>query len=128
MEKLDHRSAAYALSNADETWIYKGSTNDLAERIKAHLSGQVPRTKSRLPLKLVYSEYFDNYTDARRRELWLKTGQGREWLKEKIHGENLPGWRNPPSADKSVDARDFPPAADLPSAEKSSVKDSKWIS
>jgi hypothetical protein len=49
-----------------------------------------------------------------------------ERLKEKIHGENLPGWRNPPSADKSVDARDFPPAADLPSAEKSATEQDEW--
>ncbi|MFA6172562.1 MAG: GIY-YIG nuclease family protein [Kiritimatiellales bacterium] len=84
METLEHRPAAYALSSEDKKWIYKGSSKDLAERIPAHLSGNVPRTKNRLPLKLVYYEYFDNYTDARRREIWLKSGQGREWLKKQI--------------------------------------------
>ncbi len=82
MKELEHKPAAYALCNDDQNWIYKGSTRDLADRIAAHLAGKVPRTKSRLPLKLVYCEYFDNYTDARLREIWLKTGQGREWLKK----------------------------------------------
>ena len=82
MKDLEHKPAAYALSNEDKKWIYKGSTKDLSERIAAHLSGKVPRTKNRLPLKLVYCEYFDNYTDARRHEIWLKSGQGREWIKK----------------------------------------------
>jgi putative endonuclease len=84
MEKLENKPAAYALSNTDGSWVYKGSTKDLEERIHAHLSGRVPRTKNRLPLKLVYCEYFDDYTDARRRENWLKSGQGREWLKKQF--------------------------------------------
>jgi predicted GIY-YIG superfamily endonuclease len=41
-------------------------------------------TNSRRPLKLVYYEYFESYTEARRREIWLKSGQGREWLKEQM--------------------------------------------
>jgi len=84
MKSLEHRPAAYALRNSTEDWVYKGSTRDLTERIAAHFSGKVTRTKNRLPLKLVYCEYFDNYTDARRREIWLKTGQGRGWLKKQI--------------------------------------------
>ena len=85
MDKLEHRPAAYALQAVNENWTYKGSTRNLAERISAHLSGKVSRTKNRCPLKLVYYEYCENYTDARRRENWLKSGQGREWLEEKIH-------------------------------------------
>ncbi|MGE4488106.1 MAG: GIY-YIG nuclease family protein [Kiritimatiellales bacterium] len=83
MEKLENKPAAYALSSGGQ-WIYKGSTKDLAARIHLHLCGKVSRTKNRRPLKLVYYEYFDNYTDARRREIWLKSGQGRKWLKEHV--------------------------------------------
>ena len=82
MKELEHKPAAYALCSEDQRGIYKGSTRDPAERIAAHPAGKVPHTKSRLPLKLVYCEYFDNYTDARRRGIWLKTGRGREWLKK----------------------------------------------
>ena len=31
---------------------------------------------------LLHVEYTDDYTAARKRENWLKTGQGRKWLKE----------------------------------------------
>jgi putative endonuclease len=85
MVNLEHRPAVYALRNRGANWTYKGSTRDLAERISAHLSGKVSRTKNKQPLELVYHEYCENYTAARRRELWLKSGQGREWLKEKIN-------------------------------------------
>jgi putative endonuclease len=84
MDQLEPRPAAYALSNQDGSWVYKGSTRDLEVRVSEHFSGQVSRTKSRRPLKLVYYEYFESYTDARRREIWLKSGQGREWLKEQM--------------------------------------------
>ncbi len=81
MENLEHRPAAYALRSADGSWIYKGSTRDLKNRIKVHFSGKVSRTKNRRPLTLVYYEYCETYTNARQRENWLKSGQGREWLK-----------------------------------------------
>ncbi|MBU1734983.1 MAG: hypothetical protein KJ692_07075, partial [Verrucomicrobia bacterium] len=35
---------------------------------------------------LIHVEYITDYTDARRRENWLKSGQGRKWLKEKYAG------------------------------------------
>ena len=101
MEPLENRPAAYALQSDDKDWVYKGSTKNLAERISAHLSGKVSRTKNRRPLELIYWEYFDDYTEARRRENWLKSGQGREWLKNKSESKNSA------RVAKSVDARDL---------------------
>jgi len=83
-EDLKHTYAAYALCNESKSWIYKGSTRDLAERTHAHFTGRVTRTKNKRPLKLVYYKYFNNYTEARRHEIWLKSGQGREWLNELV--------------------------------------------
>jgi predicted GIY-YIG superfamily endonuclease len=34
--------------------------------------------------QLIYSEEFINYSDARKRELWFKTGKGREFIKHNI--------------------------------------------
>ena len=42
------------------------------------------RTRNRRPLTLVLVEYFDSSTAARRRELFLKTGVGRAWLKARV--------------------------------------------
>ena len=61
----------------------KGNTlrDSLNDRISRHNQGQVSSTKFRTPLVLLYSEYFDDYSAARKREIYLKTGSGREHLK-----------------------------------------------
>ena len=53
--------------------LYCGYTNDLEKRICAHNSGRGAKyTKSRLPVKLVYSEAFCEKTDALKRECAIK--------------------------------------------------------
>ena len=83
IQTLEHRPAAYVLLSADGTYRYKGSTHDLVERVMQHKTGKVSRTKNRRPLRLLHFEYFENYTDARKRELYFKSGAGREWLKRR---------------------------------------------
>ena len=63
---------------------YVGSTRDLEKRLKAHHNGKFRSTKTYRPWKLVYSEHFETYTEARKREVFLKTGAGRKWIKENI--------------------------------------------
>ena len=78
------KPAAYVISGDAGAYLYKGSTRDLAARWAQHEAGRVARTRSRQPLKLVYVEYFDNYTDARKREIFFKTGVGRSFLKARV--------------------------------------------
>ena len=73
----------YILRCADNR-LYIGSTRDIDKRIEAHKDGKVRTTKSRRPIKLIYSEEMTTYTEARKRELYLKSGTGREWLKQKL--------------------------------------------
>ena len=80
---LEPRPAVYVLPSADGTYRYKGSCRDLVVRMKMHLAGKVSRTKNRRPLVLLHYESFDHYTDARKRELYFKTGAGRKWLKRR---------------------------------------------
>jgi len=82
---LERRPAAYVLLSSDGSYRYKGSCRDLVERMKQHHQGKVSRTQNKRPLSLLHFEYFDDYTDARIRELYFKTGAGREWLKRR-HG------------------------------------------
>jgi len=42
--------------------------------IQEHANGEVTSTKCRLPLKLIYYEVYENETDARLREKYLKSG------------------------------------------------------
>ena len=74
----------YVLLGKDGKYLYKGSARDLRKRVAAHMQGRVARTRNRRPLTLIHVEYFADYTGARKRENWLKSGQGRKWLKEKI--------------------------------------------
>jgi len=61
--------------------LYKGSTSDLRKRFSSHNSGKVRSTKSARPWKLIYYEAFTNNKSARKEELFLKTGKGRERIK-----------------------------------------------
>lgn len=72
----------YILECSDKT-LYTGYTNDLEKRVKAHNEGKGAKyTKSRLPVKLVYSEAFDDKKEAMSREWYIKHKLTRE---EKIN-------------------------------------------
>lgn len=53
--------------------LYIGSTADLDRRFEEHVTGRACRTtKLDPPLKLVYSESFPTFSEARRRETQVK--------------------------------------------------------
>ena len=53
--------------------LYIGSTTDLDRRFEEHMSGRACRTTQlNPPVKLLYSEGFDSFSDARRREAQIK--------------------------------------------------------
>ena len=59
---------------------YIGSTADVAARLQQHNQCKVRATKGGRPWRLVYSEQFETNAEARRREISLKSGKGREEL------------------------------------------------
>ena len=59
---------------------YVGSCHDLKKRLDEHNRGRQRFTKGGMPWELVYREEYSNYSLARKRELFLKTGQGRKYL------------------------------------------------
>ena len=62
----------YILECADNS-LYTGITLDLQRRVKEHLEGSSKYTRSKLPVKLVYTEYADNRIQASKRELEIKS-------------------------------------------------------
>lgn len=64
--------------------LYIGCTKDIKARIREHNSKNVPSTRRRSPLELVYYEGFSNQKDAFEREQWLKTGWGRNNMKKML--------------------------------------------
>ena len=66
--------------------FYIGSSreNNAQKRFASHNTGKVRSTKSGRPWALIHQEIYKNYTEGRKRELFLKTGMGRKWIKEKF--------------------------------------------
>ena len=75
----------YVLQNKkDKRHIYIGHTNDLKNRLKEHNQGLNKSTKPYRPWELIYYEACINEQDAKRRERYLKTTQGRRLLKRRL--------------------------------------------
>ncbi|MBI2482072.1 MAG: GIY-YIG nuclease family protein [Candidatus Vogelbacteria bacterium] len=71
----------YVLRSLRNNKLYKGFTADLKRRVKEHSLGNSKFTSNNGPWKLVYYQAFVSEKDARREELFLKTGKGKERLK-----------------------------------------------
>lgn len=74
----------YVLFSEKDKQLYTGFTEDLRSRFSAHTNGYVKATQNRCPLKLIYYEAYLMESDARRREKFLKGGNGRSQLKAQL--------------------------------------------
>jgi putative endonuclease len=74
----------YVLKSLKDNNLYIGFSQDLKKRIQEHVNGKVDATKNRLPIKLVYYEGCLNKEKALKREKSLKTGFGRNYLKNRL--------------------------------------------
>ncbi len=64
---------------------YTGFTSNLIERFKSHnLLETKGFTIKYRPWKVIYVEFFNSKTEAMKREKYLKTGIGREFIKHLI--------------------------------------------
>lgn len=70
-------------SKKDGKW-YTGVTNNLRKRFLQHNSGQSIYTKNRCPFELIYYEASKSREDALVRELYLKSGMGKRYLKNRM--------------------------------------------
>ena len=71
----------YILQSEKDNRYYYGSTSNLDARLKAHNQGKVRSTKTRRPLKLIYSDSFITKKEAIQREMFFKSKAGYAWLK-----------------------------------------------
>jgi putative endonuclease len=71
----------YAIKSLVRTYIYVGLTNSVERRVGEHNKGKNRSTKAYKPFKLIYSEAFETRKEARKREIYLKSGIGKEFLK-----------------------------------------------
>ncbi len=75
----------YILFSENYGKTYVGFTSNLIERFKSHnyLSKKGYTIKFR-PWQVIYVEFFTTKSEALKREKILKTGKGREFIKEMI--------------------------------------------
>lgn len=79
----------YVIKSQKDNKFYTGMTNNLERRLIEHNLGKksTPSTHNRGPFVLVHKEVFKTRYEVRKKEKWLKSGAGREWVKNK----NIPG-------------------------------------
>lgn len=78
------RYYVYTLLSLKDNKFYTGFTTNLKERLQAHARGEVKSTALRRPLQLIHYEYFIDEADARGREVFLKSGFGRNQLRQAL--------------------------------------------
>ena len=78
-------SYVYLLRSKIDGEFYTGCTNDLKKRFREHNDGLSRSTKHRAPLELVYYEAFPDRKDAEKRELFFKSGWGRNYIQRTLH-------------------------------------------
>ena len=87
----------YVLFSANANKRYVGHTDDLDRRVAEHNNvAHNPckfTSKHPGPWTLVHHEVYLSRSEAMKRERWLKSGAGRQWLDEVI------GRASPPQAD-----------------------------
>ena len=74
----------YVLRSKVDQKLYIGWTNNLKNRLRKHNLGLVTATKNRKPLTLEYYEACLSKEVAVKREKYLKTGFGRNFLSSRI--------------------------------------------
>jgi len=76
----------YVLKSQKDNLLYIGFTDDVEARILRHQAGEVPATKFRRPLELIFFEAYKMRSDALRREHYFKTAKGKTTLKIMLKG------------------------------------------
>ncbi len=74
--------SVYVLQTAATGRRYVGITANLRRRMAEHNSGQCSSTRNDVPWRLIYREDCADHAQAREREKFLKSGQGREYLRK----------------------------------------------
>ncbi|NQT69782.1 MAG: GIY-YIG nuclease family protein [Desulfobacteraceae bacterium] len=78
----------YILQSESTGKLYVGQTSDLEKRVLRHNSDESGARrythKQKGPWRLICSEEHSTCSEAMKRERFLKSGQGREWVKDNM--------------------------------------------
>jgi putative endonuclease len=79
----------YILKSKKDGKIYTGCTKDLRKRLTQHNQGLSTYTKGKGPFVLIYYEACLLESKVRSRELYLKSGMGKRYLKNRLGASYL---------------------------------------
>ena len=79
----------YVLKSEKDGKLYTGSTKNLRKRLIQHNTGKSTYTKGRDPFKIIYYEACLLEEKARSREVYLKSGMGKRYLKNRLGASYL---------------------------------------
>jgi len=79
----------YILKSKKDNKLYTGFTNDLRKRLLQRNTGKSLYTKGRGPFEIIYYEACLLEEKARSRELFLKSGMGKRYLKNRLGASYL---------------------------------------
>lgn len=82
-----HYTYVLLCGNNENQKFYVGATSNLRGRVLRHKNKNVETTKKFDKINLVYYEACRNKTDALKRELQLKTGFGRGYIKKRLEND-----------------------------------------
>jgi putative endonuclease len=74
----------YAIRSLVRPYIYVGLTNNIEDRVARHNGGRERTTRAYRPFEIVWTEVFETRAEARKREVFLKSGCGKELVRSKI--------------------------------------------
>jgi putative endonuclease len=74
----------YVIESLVDGRLYVGFTENIEKRLKEHNTGKTRSTKGYIPWFIVYKEEVIDRISARKREKYLKSGCGKEYIKKII--------------------------------------------
>ena len=76
------RHFVYVLKSQNHWRFYVGMTTNIEKRVGEHNRGYTKSTKAYVPWELFFFEEYASREEARKREIYLKSGIGKEKIKE----------------------------------------------
>ena len=76
----------YVIQSLANQGYYVGVTRNLEERLCRHNSGRSRYTKNKGPWVYKHTVLFDNYSSARKREIFIKKQKSRKYIESLIAG------------------------------------------
>ncbi len=75
----------YVIRSLANRTLYVGISKEIERRLKEHNQGKSKYTQSYRPWELIYKEVCQDYKSARKREKYLKSAAGKNFIKKKIN-------------------------------------------